>query len=128
MLDLEPAAGSLADLGCGSGVLALAAARLGWAPVSAYDSEDEALESTRENAERNGIALALVERRDLRAAPLPGADVVVANLSRPLLVALGGRLGAAAGRALVVSGVLAGEADAVARALGPAKERRRVIT
>jgi ribosomal protein L11 methyltransferase len=126
LLELEPE-GSLADLGCGSGVLAVAAARLGWAPVLACDAETEAVEATRENAERNGIALARVEACDLRVAPLPAAGVVVANLTGPLLLELAGSLRAAAGRALVVSGLLEAEAGAVARALRPLRERRRVV-
>ena len=51
LLELEPP-GSFADLGCGSGVLAIAAARLGFAPVTAVDSERAAVEATLENAAR----------------------------------------------------------------------------
>ncbi|MGH3995723.1 MAG: 50S ribosomal protein L11 methyltransferase, partial [Pseudonocardiaceae bacterium] len=56
LLDLEPD-GSFADLGCGSGVLAIAAARLGFAPVAAVDTELVALEATRANAAANGVRL-----------------------------------------------------------------------
>ena len=86
LLALEPR-GSLADLGCGSGVLAIAAARLGFAPVTALDSEPAAVEATLENARANGVEL------DARRAPRPArgaaaarADVVAANLVRPLLL------------------------------------------
>ncbi len=64
LLDVEPR-GSLADLGCGSGVLALAAARLGFAPVVALDHEAAAVEATLENARANG------DRAPRRAARRP---------------------------------------------------------
>jgi ribosomal protein L11 methyltransferase len=71
--------GSLVDLGCGSGVVAIAAARLGFAPVTAADSDEAAIEATERNAAANGAA---VEARlvDLRAEPAPAADVAVANI------------------------------------------------
>ena len=56
LLELEPA-GPLADLGCGSGVLAIAAAKLGYEPVAAFDHEVAALDATRENANANAVAL-----------------------------------------------------------------------
>ena len=67
LLELEPR-GSLADLGCGSGVLAIAAAKLGFGPVTAIDHEPAALEATRDNAAANGVVLDRIERRDLRAS------------------------------------------------------------
>jgi ribosomal protein L11 methyltransferase len=48
---------SLLDVGCGSGVLSVAAAKLGFAPVSAVDLDEVALETTRENAAANGVAV-----------------------------------------------------------------------
>jgi ribosomal protein L11 methyltransferase len=72
--------GSLLDVGCGSGVLAIAAARLGYEPVVALDHDPSALEATRRNAAANAAA---VECRlaDALAGPLPHADVTVANIS-----------------------------------------------
>lgn len=72
--------GSLVDVGCGSGVLAVAAAKLGFAPVIAVDNEPAAVEATAENAERNGVA---VEARlgDALQGPLPETDVAVANIT-----------------------------------------------
>jgi ribosomal protein L11 methyltransferase len=84
---LEPA-GALADWGCGSGILAIAAALLGWAPVSACDVEQASVDATRAAAAANGASLASVERCDLRRGGGPAAPTVVANLVRPLLLEL----------------------------------------
>jgi len=124
MLGLEPR-GSFADLGCGSGVLAIAAARLGFAPVTAVDHELAALEATRANAVANGVELDAVERRNLREQPPPPADTVAANLTRPLLLRLAGGMEEPP-RALIVSGLLDAEADEVAAAFAPLAERRRL--
>ena len=78
------AAGPLADLGTGSGVLAIAAAKLGCAPVLACDSELAAVEAAAENAAANGVEIEL-ERLNLRRAPPPPAPTLVANLTAPLL-------------------------------------------
>jgi ribosomal protein L11 methyltransferase len=87
LLDLHDggrSAGALTDLGTGSAVLAIAAAKLGWAPVSGYDHEAAAIEAAVENAEVNGVPVRL-ERLDLRAGLPPLAPHVVANLTAPLL-------------------------------------------
>jgi ribosomal protein L11 methyltransferase len=73
--------GSLLDVGCGSGVLAIAAVRLGFGPVLAVDHDASAVEATRRNAEANGVALEC-RRADAFAEPLPAADVAVVNISR----------------------------------------------
>ena len=124
LLGLEPR-GSLADLGCGSGVLALAAARLGFAPVVALDHEAAAVEATLENARANGIALHDVRRADLREEPMPAADVVTANLVRPLLLTVAALMEAPP-PVLLASGLLEGEEDEVAAAFAPLQERRRL--
>ena len=124
LLGLEPR-GSLADLGCGSGVLALAAARLGFAPVTAVDSERAALEATLENARVNGVKLAGVTRMDLRKEPAPRADVLTANLVRLLLLRVA-ELMEPPPRNLIASGLLVGEEDEVARAFAPMREERRL--
>ena len=87
LLGLEPR-GSLADVGCGSGVLAIAAALLGFEPVMALDNDPAAVDATLENARANGVELAAVERLDVRSDPLPPASVMTANLVRPLLLEL----------------------------------------
>jgi len=121
--DVTP--GPLADLGCGSGVLAIAAAKLGFAPVTAFDNEIAAVEATRANAAANGVALERVERRDLRTGPAPAADVTVANLVRPLLLEMAALMPEQPGT-LIVSGLLEGEEDEVAAAFAPFRERRRL--
>jgi ribosomal protein L11 methyltransferase len=122
MLDLEPI-GSFADLGCGSGVLAIAAARLGFGPVTAVDNELAALEAARANAAANGVALDRVERLNLREQAPPDADTIAANLMRPLLLKLAGQIRS---RALILSGLLDEEAGEVAAAFVPLRERRRL--
>ena len=119
--------GSLADLGCGSGVLSIAAARLGFDRVEAYDSDRLAVEATQANAEANGVSLAKVEQADLRSRAVPMAQVVLANLMRPLLLRLAGLMNGAP-QVLVVSGLLEPEADEVVAAFGPALVERRRLT
>jgi ribosomal protein L11 methyltransferase len=114
LLGLKPR-GSFADLGCGSGVLAIAAARLGFAPVTALDSDRGAVEATLANASANGVALDRVERWNLREQAPPPADVLGANLMRPLLMRVAELL-VEPPRALIASGLLEKEAGEVAGA------------
>ena len=125
LLDLEPR-GSFADLGCGSGVLAIAAAKLGWSPVRAYDSDRAAVEATLRNARDNGVVLDGIERFDLRGSPPPVAETVAANLMRPLLLQVRQSLREMP-RVFVASGLLEAEADEVAAAYAPLRERRRLV-
>ncbi len=97
---LEP--GSLLDVGCGSGVLSIAAARLGFAPIVALDVEAEAVEATRANAAANGVELE-ARLADAVAGPLPPADVAVANIT---LEAVDGLAAVLDVRRLVTSGYL----------------------
>lgn len=108
--------GSMVDLGCGSGVLAIVAAKLGFAPVTALDLDRAAIAATSENAARNGVA---VEARllDMRHEQVPGADLVVANVLAPPLISWAGAQRTLA-PALILSGLLAGEADRVSDAFG----------
>jgi ribosomal protein L11 methyltransferase len=122
MLELRPE-GSFADLGCGSGVLAIAAAKLGFGPVEAVDNERAAVDATRDNAAANGVELERVERVDLRRQDPPAARTVAANLVRPLLLELAGRIEA---ETLILSGLLEQEADEVAAAFGGRELARAV--
>jgi ribosomal protein L11 methyltransferase len=82
LLDVEPQ-GSFADLGCGAGVLAIVAARLGFAPVAAVDFMPGSVRITAANAQRNGVELS-VAHADLLVDPAPRARTYAANL--PLAV------------------------------------------
>jgi ribosomal protein L11 methyltransferase len=124
LLGLE-SRGSLADLGCGSGVLAIAAALLGFEPVIALDNDPAAVDATLENVRANGIVLAAVERLDVRSDPLPPASVMTANLVRPLLLELARRMPESP-ELLIASGLLEGEEDEVAEAFGQMREQRRL--
>ncbi len=118
MLDLPPSGGFL-DLGAGSGVLAIAAARMGWDPVVAVDFDPASVEAATDNACVNGVQVE-VSRHDLRADPVLTAHTVAANLLRPLLLTWASRLATAAVAVLpevvIASGLLVGEADEVAGA------------
>jgi ribosomal protein L11 methyltransferase len=141
-------AGGLTDLGTGSGVLAIAAAKLGWAPVRGYDHEALALEAAAANAAANGVDVHL-ERMNLRERLPKLAPTVVANLTAPVLATVAKQLSASGGRGrvqrslpavapvgpppsptvLICSGLLPTELDSTAAAFGPCglaeAERRR---
>jgi ribosomal protein L11 methyltransferase len=124
LLDI-PAAdrGACVDLGCGSGVLAIVAARLGFGPVLALDVDPLAVAATAENAARNGVELE-VRRLDLRAEQVPDAELVLANvLAGPLLAWAGSQRRLAP--TLILSGLLATEADGVAAAYAARGRRER---
>jgi ribosomal protein L11 methyltransferase len=118
LTDSGEAVGPLVDLGTGSGVLAIAAARLGWDPVLGVDSEAAAIEAAGENAAANEVTIRF-ERANLREQAPPQAPTVVANLTAPLLEAVAETL-TAAPRILVCSGLLASEADRVRSAMSAA--------
>ena len=122
LLELEAAGGGggLTDLGTGSGVLAIAAAKLGWAPVSGYDHEAPALEAAEANARANGVALAL-EPINLREGLPALAPTVLGNLTAPVLIAVAGKIRPeSAPTAIVCSGLLPAELDEVADGFAPA--------
>jgi ribosomal protein L11 methyltransferase len=79
LLEVDPA--GLVDLGCGSGVLAVAAAKLGFSPVLALDNDQLAIAATRENAAANGVRID-ARCTDVLADPLPDVAVAVANIAR----------------------------------------------
>ena len=98
--------------------------KLGFGPVSAVDDDPLAVQATAANARANRVAVE-VRRADLRSDPLPGAPTVVANLLRPLLLAVAGRLPDPPPRTLIASGLLRGECDEVAAAFAARGLRER---
>jgi ribosomal protein L11 methyltransferase len=122
LLDVPPA-GALCDWGAGTGVLAIAAARLGWDPVTAIEVDPGALDAIAGNAARNGMRVEAVEH-DLRREPAAWAPTVVANLPRPVLLDVARRIVQRPQR-IIAAGMLASEADEVVAAFG-LRERRRV--
>jgi ribosomal protein L11 methyltransferase len=100
----------LVDLGCGSGVISIAAAKLGFDPVFAADADVNAVASARENAAANDVSVS-VSQADALTDDLPATEVAVANITRELVEAVARR-----GRwpLLVASGYLIHEAAALA--------------
>jgi ribosomal protein L11 methyltransferase len=88
---LEVDRGAVLDVGCGSGVLSIAAAKLGFAPVVALDIEDAAVDAARANAAANGVDID-VSRSDATTAELPSADLALANITRELVELVAPRL------------------------------------
>ncbi|MBQ6137627.1 MAG: 50S ribosomal protein L11 methyltransferase [Kiritimatiellae bacterium] len=126
---------SFLDMGCGSGILSIAAAKLGFSPVAGFDIDEDAVAASKENAAANGVGVSyrvfalgggsvtldesieaakgvypdLALQGRANAADLPRfepADVVVANILGPLLVAFAEEIAGYAKRHLVVSGIL----------------------
>jgi ribosomal protein L11 methyltransferase len=124
----EPRRGALLDVGTGSGVLAIAAAKLGFVPVLALDNESESVGAARENAAVNGVQIQVCHF-DLRAQELPcppGAQgaghpppgtVVLANLLRPLLLELLAGMSATPAH-VIAGGLLREEVDEISHAFG----------
>ena len=126
---------SFLDMGCGSGILSIAAAKLGFSPVAGFDIDEDAVNASRENAAMNGVSvdyrlfalgkgavtldesieaakgvypdLALQGREvDSCDAPFAPADFVVANILGPLLIAFADEIAGYAKKTLIVSGIL----------------------
>lgn len=98
--------GSVLDAGCGSGVVAIAAARLGFGPVLAVDVDEVSVNAARQNAARNGVPVD-VRLVDVLREELPPVDLVVANIELAAVEALLRRCMA---RRAITSGYFAGEA------------------
>ena len=134
--DGECGSRSFLDMGCGSGILSIAAAKLGFAPVTGFDIDEEAVAASCENAEKNGVSvdyrtfalgkgavtldasieaakgiypdLALQGKaNDSAAAAFAPADLVVANILGPLLIAFADEIAGYVKKHLVISGILA---------------------
>jgi ribosomal protein L11 methyltransferase len=112
-----PRGGPLADWGCGSGILSVAAAKLGFDPVVACDHERAAVAATQAAAEANRVAVSAT-RCDLRRAPGPWAPTVLANLVRPLLLEIAAQMDRPPER-LIASGLTSDEVGDVVAAFEP---------
>src|SRR4051812_9854285 len=115
MLDLEPSGGA-ADLGCGVGTLAIAAAKLGWAPVVGVDRVPAAVEQARANVARNGVAVECAVA-DLAADAVPLAALLLVNAPPPVHERVAAALTPEV-RHVIVSGIVAPEAEAVLAGYG----------
>ena len=109
LVELTPE-GPIADWGCGSGILAIAAAKLGWGPVLACDIEPESVTETAESARVNGVEVE-VSRCDVRQGG-PPAPTVLANLVRPLLLQVAEHMTEVPER-MIISGLELPEVDEV---------------
>jgi ribosomal protein L11 methyltransferase len=100
--------GSVVDVGCGSGVLAIGAAKLGFAPVTAIDADEHAVAAARRNVAANDVPVSVDEVDALGGAP--GADIAIVNVTREVVeaVALQGRW-----RRFIASGYLVSEPASV---------------
>ena len=120
-LDAHLARGmSVIDYGCGSGILAIAALKLGAARAQAFDIDPQALIATMDNAERNGVA-AVLEAVAAAAALQPAADLVLANILASTLIELAATMATLvrSGGQIVLAGILAEQVPAVALAFAP---------
>ena len=106
LLELEPG-GSVADLGCGVGPLAIGAAKLGWAPVVGVDRVPVAIEVARENVERNGVSVD-VAVSDLAVHDIPLATVLLVNAPPPVHERVAAAVDASV-RHVIVSGIVTDE-------------------
>jgi ribosomal protein L11 methyltransferase len=110
---------SLMDMGTGSGILAIAAAKLGFSPVHAFDFDPDCVKVALENARRNAVeALVEIRRQDLtQLKPLkkPLFDVICANLEFPLLMAETGKIDSRLrpGGVLILAGILKRQFSAI---------------
>jgi ribosomal protein L11 methyltransferase len=105
---LDEERGGLLDVGCGSGVISIAAAKLGFGPVVAVDVDDVAVEVTRENAAANEVDVD-VRVADARES-LPPARLAVANISLELVVAAAAALQS---ERLITAGYLASDSPSL---------------
>jgi ribosomal protein L11 methyltransferase len=128
LLALDPD-GGLCDWGAGTGVLAVTAARLGFSPVDAVELLPDAIGTIERNAAANGVAIR-THVADLAAGDAPWAPTVAANLTLDVLQAIAARGLERPPDRMIASGVLAGQAGAVADAFarhGLVEAERRVL-
>ena len=121
LLQRLEAGGALCDWGAGSGVLAIAAARLGFAPVTALELDPGAAAVIRANARANGVEVEVLCPHDLLQEEPPWAPTVLANLTPALHRDVASRLERPPER-LIASGILARYADDIAPLYAPLRE------
>jgi len=118
------AATRVIDAGCGSGILALSAAKLGFGSVVGFDNDPESVRVSEENAALNGLAGTVEFYEGDLVSGLAGrqAELVLANILAPVLIEFAQQLvdAVAPGGTLVLSGILASEGEAVRRAFARA--------
>ena len=101
--------GSFLDMGCGSGILSIAAAKLGYGPVAGFDVDQEAVDASVENAAKNRVEVEFFKYGlggRVRKA-LPEADLVAANILGPLLIRFADEIVESVKRRIIISGILA---------------------
>ena len=100
--------GTFLDMGCGSGILSIAAAMLGYKDVSAFDVDQEAVDATIENSEKNNVVVTCFKYAlgsKVKRALLM-ADLVAANILGPLLIRFADEICAAVSKRIIISGIL----------------------
>ena len=101
---------SFLDMGCGSGILSIAAAKLGYGPVAGFDVDQEAVDASVENAAKNGVKVDFYKfalgRADKGGSPVGPADLVAANILGPLLIRFADEIVPYVKRHLIISGIL----------------------
>lgn len=110
-LAVRPGGASFLDMGCGSGILSIAASKLGFVPVKGFDVDQEAVDASMENAARNSVNVEYVKFALGRAANGGKGcggryDLVVANILGPLLIRFADEIVDYVGGKLVISGIL----------------------
>lgn len=129
-LDKHPPLGQqVLDFGCGSGILAIAAIKLGAAKATGIDIDPQAIEASAANAERNGVDSAhLLLQQGSDAASLESVDLVIANILSGPLIELAPQLTRAVrpGGNIILSGILAEQVDNVVQAYQPGFENIEV--
>jgi ribosomal protein L11 methyltransferase len=102
---------SVLDMGCGSGILAIGAALLGFKDVRGFDNDPDCKKVSDENAEINHVSIPITI--DDLSHPYPPADIVVANILAPVLIQFAPQITASLTSRLIVSGILVEQYDAV---------------
>ena len=113
--DLGSGIRSFLDMGCGSGILSIAAAKLGFSPVKGFDVDQEAVDASIENAAKNGVVVDYIKfalgrtnsNTQILKHPNTSYDLVAANILGPLLIRFADEIVPYVGKHLIISGILA---------------------